>query len=92
MILIRLRQFVEIATPAPNADDKIGIFFGMLLRLKQHLSTDGVKLKLVTAKGNVALDQHSNLLLAFFVAEYRIVKLKGQRSSVDKLCQIVFCK
>ena len=49
MILIIHVELVEVAAPAPYTDDKVLVILGVLLRVKQHLPVDRVKLKLMPA-------------------------------------------
>ena len=56
MILIFDIQFVEIAAPAPDADDEIGVILGVLLCIEKHLPIDGIKLKLMSAKVDKCLN------------------------------------
>ena len=89
MILIRLRQFVEIATPAPDADNKVLMILRVLLRVQQHFPIDGVQLKLMTAQIDKRLYKGGNLSNTVWISEGVVVDLQRKRSTVDDLGHIV---
>ena len=92
MILIYGVKLVEISAPAPDANDKVFMRFGIPLRLDKRLAVDGVQLKLMTSKVNKRLDQRGNLFDAVLVTEGVAVYLHRERSAVDDLGKIVFCE
>ena len=89
MILIIYVKLVEITTPAPDADNKVLMILGMLLRVQQHFSVDGVQLKLMSAQINKRLDKGGNLSNAFGISEGVVMDLHSKRSAVDDLGHIV---
>ena len=82
VILERRIKLVEISAPTPNAHDKVGIFFGMRLGIKQNFSVDRIELQLMAAQINKALYKLRRLFYTDVVAQNAVVYLKGKRTAV----------
>ena len=92
MILVINVKLIEISAPTPDADDQILMILGVLLRVKQNLSVDGIELKLMTAQIDKRLDQRRNLFNSVGIAEGVVVYLHSQWSAVDDLGHIMLGK
>ena len=82
MILVSLSELAEISAPAPDANDKVRIIFGVLLRIKQAIAVYGIELKLMTAEIYKCFNELRYLFLALFISEHRIVQLHSKRAAV----------
>ena len=92
MVLVADVELVEVAAPAPNAYDEVGVVFGVLLRVEQTVAVDGVELHLMSTEIDESLDEHGNLLFALVVAEDCVVNLHGEGAAVGDALHIKFGK
>ena len=89
MILILNIKLVEIPAPAPNADDKIFMILGMLLRVEQNLSVYRIQLKLMASKVDKRLYQSRHFFYAVGISKRIVMYFHSQGAAVDDLGHIV---
>ena len=88
VILIFFVEFGKITAPAPYPHDKVGIIFGVRLRVKQSVAVDGVDLDLMPAAIDKRLDKRGGFLLSLGVSEHGIVDLDRERTAVADRAQV----
>ena len=90
MFLIGKVKLVEVAAPAPDTHNEVGVIFGVLLGIEQARAIDRIELKLMTAELYEGFDELCSFFDALVVAENGVVKLKCERTAVDYLRHIKF--